>query len=138
MHTLALTIRGLFARVDYWEASQRYMDRSRSGSQYWYVLAGLIAIAVVWVGLFVWERNRRRSLQRRTDPKSLFIELAERHNLSDAEQALLWKAAQRKYPDQPAVVFVDSAVLKEAAATRGADSRAYSVLLSQLFSQVAT
>lgn len=122
---------------DVFEASRRYMQRSGSLAENWYLIVAAVAIGALWGVLYVWDRYLKTAAPRRTDPRSLFEELCHRHHLDRTRRALLWRAAQRRHAEQPALAFVDPAILSDHAAATDRDAAACADLLKTLFGDPA-
>ncbi|MEX1098205.1 MAG: hypothetical protein WED34_19330 [Planctomycetales bacterium] len=97
----------------------------------WYLIAAVAGIALVWIGLYVWERIRKQLARRDATPLSLFRDLCAAHELGRNEQALLETVVERNRLEHPAVVFVAPALLREMAG--GGDAAEYARLARKLF-----
>jgi hypothetical protein len=101
--------------------------------EYWYLVVAIADIALLWAGLRWWERNRRRANPAEPTPRSLFLDLCAAHRLSEAERALLERAAARRRLEHPAVLFVVPSLLRDAAAVDAANATAFARLEAKLF-----
>ncbi len=122
----------LLANTDLGRSFSRYSRRSGSLSENWFLVAVFVAIPVLWGALTYWDKYRKRHAPSGNNPKSLFLELCRAHTLSRADRSLLLKAAETRRLKQPAMVFIDPAILRELAAARSADAGAYRQLAKKV------
>ena len=90
------------------QAAGRRMNATGSSRETALVIVGLVAVAALWAGLYMWDR-RRRPIAVKTENAGLFGELCRAHRLSKEDRALLLRAAGSQ--ENTAVVFVDPDVL---------------------------
>jgi hypothetical protein len=94
----------------------------------------VVAVALAWTGLLLWDRHRKQAALRAADPNGLFESLCLVHHLSDAESGVLRRLVTTRQLAQPGAVFVDPSVLRDAAAHREPGCAA---LLRRLFGDLA-
>jgi hypothetical protein len=111
-------------------AVARYMRRSSSLSENWFLIVTLAGIVAFWIALYYWDQYRRRLGRPGGSPAALFQELCEAHQLDASERALLLQVVESHRLKQPAVVFVDPQWL---AATTAHDATACAGLARKLF-----
>jgi hypothetical protein len=103
-------------------------DKAAS-SWIWLVVA--TALGGAWYGLTKWNRSRKGEVGDGTSPKSLLAELEAAHKLSRIERGLLSEAAAIQNLQDPALLFVDSRILKRL--STGPNGAEFSALVQKLF-----
>jgi hypothetical protein len=98
------------AQSDLGRSFDAWTRRSGSMREIGMLLAVILAVALVWAALSLWEWLRRRSVGE--DPAvvpttSLFEQLCRAHGLTGDEERRLRDVAGEQGIDQPAVLFVD-------------------------------
>jgi len=123
----------LIARSDAFQSISRSARRSASSnnSTFFYLLIG--AIALVWGGLYLWDKWRSSQTGHTGSPKSLFVELCNAHHLTRPEQSLLLKAIKSLDLDEPAMVFADPRMIASLATAPGGEAEYYGHLSTKLF-----
>jgi hypothetical protein len=114
----------IIAAADLAEAARamnRYSRRSGSVVENWPIFAVIGAIALLWAGLYYWDKHRKTIVLESKTPQSLFDELCRVHKLSRADIALLAKASVMDRLKHPATAFVDPGVLRRAEISDGGD-----------------
>lgn len=104
----------LLAGTDLGRAFARYSRRSNSFEENWIVLLVIGGIAALWIGLYVWDWLRKEDDPTPDVPNSLFIELCRAHRLERGERELLARLAEAQDLAQPALLFVQPAILTAA------------------------
>lgn len=89
----------------------RWFRRSSSISDngFWVVI--ILLIVALWVGLYYWDRSRKPKKRAGLDREGLFLQLCDLHNLSPTDRQMLIDCANSQQLDQPALAFVNPAVL---------------------------
>ena len=123
----------LLAAADWSKISQSASKRSISFSDHWFLIGTVVAVGALGIGLYLWDKHRKRILTDEKNPKSLFFDLCRSHQLSRAERALLTQAAELKQLEQPALMFVDPQLLGSLAGARNPEAEGFRELLGKLF-----
>lgn len=103
---------GLFGQtIEISSSVNRWFRRSSSASAngLWFFV--LVAILLLWAGLYFWDRYRKPGKRIKPNREGLFLQLCDLHNLSRADQQFLRKVANSQSLDQPGLAFVDPRVL---------------------------
>lgn len=112
----------IIAAADLAEAARamdRYSQRSGSILENWPIFAVMGSIALLWAGLYYWDKHRKAIVLESKTPQSLFDELCRVHKLSRADITLLTKASVLEKLKHPATAFVDPGVLRRAEISNG-------------------
>lgn len=127
----------LFAAVDLSAVSRgAQAKRSISLADNWFLIAAVLGIAAVWIGLYFWDKHRKR-LKRASSssPKSLFLELCQAHQLNRTERSRVAHVAAEKQLSHAGLVFVDPLLLQDFAQGDDPEHEEYALLLRKLFGQ---
>jgi hypothetical protein len=135
---MRMTGLALLANIEAYRAAGRYIRQGPSLQDNGILVVTVLAIALFWTGLYLWDRHRKSTVRLLTGPRGLFQELCQVHRLSPTDQALLSKAADRKQLDQPAVIFVDPRILSEFATSPHPEAADYARLSEKLFGASAS
>ena len=127
----------LLAQSDLGQAFSRYTQRSNSPSDTWLWAAVVLGVAGLWLGLYYWDRFRRRTAGPPPSGGSLFQDLCRAHGLTRAEQALLVRAMNARPQIPPAAVFVQPELLAERAGSRDPEAGQFQALAEKLFGRAA-
>lgn len=119
--------------VDVSRAVSRYNERSSTLEDNWFLLGAILALLLFWVGLYYWDKYRKKTDRQVNYPQELFLELCQKHRLNRSERSLLWHAAEQAYPNQPAVVFVDPRILKKRGESDAENASEYGQLARKIF-----
>lgn len=92
------------------EKLNRWIRPSGSTSEGGILILILVAIALLWGGLYFWDRWRK-SKTPGMGREDLFLQLCNLHNLSKRDRHLLRTVAKTLRVDQPAMAFVDPNLL---------------------------
>lgn len=123
----------LLARSDVLSAPSRYLDRGGSSDTNRVLVFVIIAVALIWAGLYFWGKYRSRQFHSGRTKKSLFLELCQAHNLSRTDRGLLLRAADVSGLEQPAHIFVDPDLLGKLSCENTTEAEAYSQLMQRVF-----
>jgi hypothetical protein len=93
------------------DAVKRWVRGSASvkGGGVWLII--VLAIALLWLVLYLWARSRKPRSQAGTDREGLFAQLCDLHKLSKSDRQLLRSVAKAQRIDQPALAFVNPNLL---------------------------
>ena len=122
----------LIAGADFGDISRSARDSGSMGNT-GFIIAVLFGIVALGGGLYYWTQRRKISLQKSSNPRSLFLELCHLHQLSRSERSLLLRAFDARQPSQPAIMFVDPSILSAVKQSPSPDSQAYAALADKLF-----
>ena len=125
----------LLAKTDLGRAFARYSQRSNSLEENWIVLLVIGGIAALWIGLYVWDWLRKAEEPAPDVATSLFVELCRAHRLERGERELLARLAGQRDLAQPAMLFVQPAILAEAAAGAMPEAPLLAGLAKRLFGE---
>ena len=131
---------GFLADSEMASGLNQYLEDSASLVQHGWMIGGAVCIALVWCSYPV--IKRRRDAQRRAAakaaaprPKSVFVELCDRHRLDKDDRQLLELAAREGGLESPSVLFVAPAGLRSLANTQPEHAERCETLESHLFAQ---
>ena len=127
----------LLAAADFGEVSRHARGSSSMGNT-GFIIGVLVGIVALGGGLYYWTQRRKISLQRSSNPHSLFLELCQLHQLSRSERSLLLRAFEVRHPAQPAIMFVDPNLLGACKQSSSPDAQAYAALADKLFGTDST
>lgn len=135
------TFHFIIADTDMASGLNRYLDDSASLAQHGWMIGGAVCIALAWILYPI--IMRRREEQRRAAakasaprPKSVFVELCERHRLDSDDRQLLELAARESELDSPSVLFVDPAALHDLGRSQPEQADHCDALVKRLFAEV--
>lgn len=103
-----------------------------------FIIWGLLGVVLLWVVLSYWSRIRKAIIPTADTPRSLFQELCHVHQLDRAERTLLLRAVEQGRINEPAVAFVNPAVLLEAGGSSDSASAESVALAWKLFGRDVT
>ncbi|QDT93833.1 hypothetical protein [Gimesia algae] len=126
--------------IDFWfllaghtdEVSRAFRNRSLL-QENWLLISGTIVIGVVWLVLYLWENLQLQRKANTDTPQGLFYDLCKTHRLNRADINYLLRASTTHCQEQPAMVFIDPAILHACTSQAGADARYYELLEERLF-----
>ena len=127
--------RAILANVDRFKEMGRGLQGTNSWGDSSFLIIAIGLIIVFWVVLYHWDSLRGRASRKEGNPKSLFLDLCDAHQLTRAERALLFKAVGTANSGQPALVFVDSRILGRLATQRSTEADTYARLAAKLFGE---
>lgn len=119
------------------QAWARYMRNSLSLESNWTWLVAFVSIALLWIGLFFWDKHSRPARSPAARAGSLFIELCETHGLTPQQRSSLLAATKKDHLAEPAVVFIDPRIVGRLAESESNDTGAYAALHQRLFGEIA-
>lgn len=99
------------------ELMQRHLTRPTSARELGILFLFVLAIAAIWAGLYIWEKQRRLPATPRRDRRPLLEQLSDVHALSEEQVRSLSELAQRRSLADPLVLFVDPRILETAVET---------------------
>ena len=132
-----MDIIGILANLDAFEAGRRYLERPGSSSANWFLLVAVIAIALLWVLLFYWDKFRKQFAKRVDNPQMLFVDLCKVHGLNLAEKSLLMKVINMAHLTQPSLVFIDPGIIGTMTDSGNPEAAEYGKLARKLFAKHA-
>lgn len=112
---------------------REYADRSNSFSDNWVLFMAAVAIAVLYLAFYFWDKTNRGTASPRETGDALFRELCRFHELERSERALLERVAEYQHLKQPAVVFVDPRTLGRQAELSPSEADSCRNLVRRLF-----
>lgn len=128
----------LLANVDPYGATKKYLNRPTSASDNWFLVVALVAIVLLWMALYYWDKVRKKFTSRSDTPQMLFVELCKAHALSLSERSILMKAVDRVHLNRhPSQIFIDPDVLVRLASSGGVDGPNYGKLSRKIFGEEA-
>ena len=133
-----MDIIGILANLEAFEAGKRHLLRTGSASANWFLLVAVIAIALLWVCLFYWDKFRKQLAKRADNPQMLFVELCKAHELTLAERSLLMKVLNLSHLTQPSLVFIDPGIIGTMTESGNLEAAEYAKLARKLFAEHAT
>ena len=133
-----MEIIGILANLDGYESGGRYLNRVGSSSANWFLLVAVIAIALLWVFLFYWDKFRKQFAKRVDNPQMLFVELCKAHELTLAERSLLMKVINLSHLTQPTLVFINPEIIGTMTESGNTEAAEYAKLSRKLFAEHAT
>jgi hypothetical protein len=113
----------------------RWYRRSGSLSENGFLGVIILAIAMLWVGLYLWDRSRKPWKRTANDREGLFSQLCDLHNLSKRDRLLLINLAKAQKLDQPALAFVNPRILLAFAKNSPGMSAEVRSLVDRLFGE---
>lgn len=116
-------------------AVNRWFRRSSSISESGIWIVIFMAIALLWVVLYFWDRSQRMRHKTRMDREGLFAQLCDLHQLSKVDRQLLRTVAKTQRVDQPALAFVDPYMLLKFAESAPGAQEEVRLLADRLFGQ---
>jgi len=99
----------------------------------WLLISATIVIGTVWLSLYLWENLQIKRKASAETPLGLFYDLCKTHRLSRTDINYLLKVVDEHAQEQPALVFIDPAILHTYANDGGTDSRYFEMLTKKLF-----
>lgn len=133
MTTPLVVTASLLADFDTLSGAGRYLRSSGDPVLRWLFFLGVLLIAAVWGGLFLWDRWSKR-LRRPVDPIDPgFASLCQAHRLEKSERTLLWRVARGRADESPLTVFLDPTLLETFATNDPAERTAAEELRTRLF-----
>ena len=124
----------LFAStVEISNSVNRWFRRSSSMSENGIWILIFIAIVLLWMGLYFWDRWRKPRHGPGMDREGLFAQLCDLHNLSKSDRQLLRTVAKTQRIDQPALAFVNPSLLLKFAKSTPRDAAQVRHLADRLF-----
>ncbi len=126
----------LIARIDdAYGAARRHMYGTgpESQSANTFVLFAFVAIAVLWISIYCWDKCRKQGFAVPNTKNSLFQELCQAHALTRGERALLNTIVHTKRLEEPSVLFIDPSILGNLAGSNSSEARTCSDIHEKLF-----
>ncbi len=130
-----MDIIGILANLEAFEAGRRYLVRPGSSSANWFLLVALIAIVLLWVLLFYWDKFRKQFAKRADNPQMLFVDLCKVHGLTLADKSLLIKIINMAHLTQPSLVFIDPGIIGSMTESGEPEAAEYIKLARKLFAE---
>ena len=127
----------ILANLEAYEAGRRYQNRLGSSSANWFLLVAVIAIVLLWVSLFYWDKFRKQLAKRADNPQMLFVDLCKVHGLTLAEKSLLMKLINMAHLTQPAKVFIDPRIIGTMTESGSSEAADFGQLARKLFAEHA-
>ncbi|WP_417380271.1 hypothetical protein [Gimesia sp.] len=126
--------------IDFWfllaghtdEVSRAFRNRSLL-QENWLLISASIVIGVVWLTLYLWENLQLQRKANSDTPQGLFYDLCKTHRLNRADINYLLKASDAHCHEQPAMIFIDPAILHSCSRQTDVDARYYELLEERLF-----
>ena len=128
----------ILANIEGYESGGRYLNRIGTSSANWFLLVAVVAIALLWVFLFYWDKFRKQLAKRVDNPQMLFVELCQAHELTLAERSLLVKVINLSHLTQPSLVFIDPGIIGTITESGNTEAVEYAKLARKLFAEHAT
>ena len=133
-----MDIMGILANLEAFEAGRRHLSQPGTSSANWFLLVAVIAIALLWVLLFYWDKFRKQFAKRVDNPQMLFVDLCKAFELTLAERSLLMKVMNLSHLTQPSLVFIDPRIIGTMIESGNSESAEYAKLARKLFAEHAT
>ncbi|MCA9006224.1 MAG: hypothetical protein KDA70_13210 [Planctomycetaceae bacterium] len=126
--------------IDFWfllaghtdEVSRAFRNRGLL-QENWLLISATIVIGTVWLILYLWENMQLQRKANSDTPQGLFYDLCKTHRLSRTDINYLLKASETHCQEQPAMVFLDPAIINSYINQAGTDARYYELLEERLF-----
>ncbi|QDT64443.1 hypothetical protein [Calycomorphotria hydatis] len=129
----------LFADVDRLAEAGRYLRRSSSPQAQRILFIALLAIGSFWVGLFLWDRLRKKIRLIQEQPlgnDTLFGRLCHAHQLEGHDITVLAAAGKAVSVVEPARIFIDPDLLQKYATQSPKQAATINRLMIRIFGDV--
>lgn len=124
---------GLLADFDRLSGAGRYMRTAGDPTLRWLLFFGVIGLAGVWGGLFLWDRWSRRLAGPTEQVDPMFVTLCQAHRLDKGARSLLRNVARESGVEPAAALFLDPTILRRWADGHPDDAETVAGLTEHLF-----
>lgn len=136
-----VTLHSLLARGDMASGLDKYIEDSASLTQHGWMIGGTVFVALAWFIYPIVKRRQKETQLAATKaaappPRSVFVELCDRHKLDADERQLMETAARESSLESPAVLFVDPSGLLGLARSQPDQATQCDALIRRLFAEV--
>ncbi len=126
----------LIVQASTFESIARSSQRRSTLSDNLFLITWMGLIVAFWIGLYYFDKWRKRYIGTGGNARSLFYELCSAHQLTRHERSMLMKAVNAQPETDLPAVFVDPRILENCFTAPAFDTASYRALSKKIFGSV--
>lgn len=112
------------------------MSGAGNSAGFWILIITVVGVVLVWGAIFGWDKWVTFRKRQRSTPSSLFNDLCRKHRLRRTDMQILGRVLAATPQQNPAIVFVNPAILTGYAEAHANEKTRCDALLKKLFGEL--